>query len=175
MIKIKVSIKNINECVDEEMKKQIFLFSILWNLFERNFYNNDFYYGPKRCRFSGEMEDKTKELVDRLLKNSSDYVNIEKIYSDIHKYNDKYHNYYGCIYQAFNIRSSEISEDDFKELYESNEIESKIRVAILLVSRIRNNMFHGIKIIEELNQQIKLFSAANEFLVYVLEALDVSI
>ena len=39
---------------------------------------------------------------------------------------------------------------------------------LLVIHRLRNNLMHGLKLIEELNEQLTLFQAANE----VLESIE---
>jgi len=158
-------IQNIEKDISSNMKKELYLFSIMWNLFEDKVYNNNF-------RYNREYTD---QIIQTLVNKSDNNIKVDDINSKLLKYNDKFQNDPYCVYQAYSIRSNEISFKDFAKIYKSKDKNDKIKILILLVSRIRNNMFHGIKEISSLNNQENLFHLANEFLALILEENNVSI
>lgn len=56
----------------------------------------------------------------------------------------------------------------FDELYNSNDIRDEIHLMISLLGRVRNNLFHGLKNISELDKQIDLFMGLEEFMILSL-------
>ena len=158
-------IQNIEKDISINMKKELYLFSIIWNLFEDKLYRNNFGYNGIR----------TNQIIDNLVNRIDNNKKVDDINSKLLKYNEKFENDPSRVYLEYVIRDNEISFEDFEKMYKSQDKNDKIRVLILLISRIRNNMFHGIKKISSLNNQENLFHLANEFLAFVLEENNVSI
>lgn len=132
-------------------------FSLLWNAFERILFKQE-------CSINK-------------IKNYQHYDKIN---------NEKYYlNLLNELLTYFNKKKTEITKDFIKQkLYSNNRNEYQIEVenvlkndshgkelqigTILILFRLRNNMFHGLKDCFNINHQYQLFVSANSLLNYVI-------
>lgn len=140
-------------------------FFIFRNLFEKNLFNEEF-------KFEYEI-DKYK---DDLLFNIKSYIinnnrinelkNIVEYFKS--KLNDKY----------FQIKTRGTKEEkiykEWKDFLLKNEINNEniefyLLYLLFFIYRLRNNLFHGIKIVEELENQEELFSYTNKIISIFLD------
>jgi len=134
--------------LNDELIVEIGKFAVLWNLFEKN------YFGYK-C-----FPKKIMEMCDCIS------VSIEKQESLAKALNDR-REWFGQLYHDF-ILNGLYTDDRSPAEDEINHIEAFLKQegnticgCLLCVSRIRNNMMHGLKDVEKLNSQLEIFKAAN--------------
>lgn len=126
-------------------------FTMLWNLFELRFFGRNF-----------RFEDIGK--INLYQKLSMDYLVIIK--EAIFLKNKS--NNIDDIIERFSIRDNEKKYIIENNLVASDEPEKIIMLIILLIYRIRNNMFHGLKDIYSIEEQEELFKVASDFLERIL-------
>lgn len=165
---------------DEDTQLLISDFAILWNEYEDELYSKEHHIKSiskvvYRLNIDEEFENVINRLFDDLkgyISSKSGYV-FEKIVNAYHilikePLKDEYGNiqYYkdGRI-----IYRGEIYEEELKRIMFSEDVNDKLYFLLLIVGRVRNNMFHGIKGISELKTQKKLFMTCNEILKLVLD------
>lgn len=140
------------ETLDEDTKKLILDYTIMWNMVEHQVYNNSF-----------NKNAKTDDCIERLLEREDIYEKIDYIWNLFSEYNLKY----GSVeefYISFSFQNSHISLDEINKLYSSELVEDKIRLLIYSCYRVRCNLFHGPKNICYLDEQKFLFLSMNEML-----------
>lgn len=125
-------------------------FSLLWNLFEKEYFK-------KRFR-----KDKIRDSLNcfrietDLLDDSFGYFKDSYILDWEKNGKSKY----------LNIRSSKEVEEITENLINDKD---KLYTIILIISRFRNNLFHWEKRIELIDWQKENFKVANNFLVHLLD------
>lgn len=141
------------EKLNDELIMEIGKFAILWNSFEHFYCNN-------RCKPQKIKDvastvningDKQEKLAEVLNQRRSWFGQAISEYVETGLYPD-------------NAKQS--TEED-KHLMEQfmEQSDDDLRVGCLLVIyRIRNNLMHGLKCIEQLNDQLELFKAVNDVL-----------
>ena len=145
------------EKLNDELVMEIGKFSILWNCFER--FQCDNLCNPKRIKkvyslLSIDKEEQAK-LVKVLNKRRSWFGQVIPEYVETGLY-------------PGNARQNQEEDRLLMEKFMEQK-EADLRCGCLLVIyRIRNNLMHGLKCIEQLNDQLELFQAVNG----VLESLD---
>ena len=85
-----------------------------------------------------------------------------------------FNNRYGAFFidkfmREFKIRNNDISYDELSTLIVNPNLKNKYLLLMLMVGRVRNNMFHGIKEVKELNKQKELFEIWNRLLTLSLD------
>ena len=134
--------------LNNELIVEIGKFSILWNLFEAN------YFGYK-CTPKSIMEK-----YDCIPVSSEKQQPLAKALNDRREdLRQRYHEF---------IENGLYSDDRSPRRDEIRYIEAFLKQegdticgCLLCVSRIRNNMMHGLKDVEKLNDQLEIFKAAN--------------
>ena len=145
------------EKVNDELVMEIGKFTILWNCFER-FQCNNFCTAKKiKEVYSWVSIDKDKQVkLAKVLNQRRDWFGqVIPEYVETGLYPGNAHQ----------------SQEEDRLLMEKfmEQKEDDLRCGCLLVIyRIRNNLMHGLKCIEQLNNQLELFQAVNG----VLESLD---
>jgi hypothetical protein len=138
-------------------------FAILWNIFER--FNCNF---NCTCNKIIEME-KSLESLDK--KPFEEFVAILKTRACERRLNiDDYVN--NNIYPANGARINQNDRTRYIPLvidFINSNGEKSLTGALLAIYRIRNNMFHGLKGYNELEEQIGLFKAMNTVLEEVIK------
>ena len=162
--------KDLNRPNEPKIKGLIADFAILWNLYEKALYKKE-----HRLRYIKKVikENHLSEIND-----------IDYLYSRFKEYiQNKYGQFdKSIIANRFNIRVKE-------EILNDNRIEEKfwditnydldrmirgisefdrIYCLLIIVAKVRNNMFHGIKDITELPKQKELFKICNATLISIL-------
>lgn len=137
--------------LSDELIVEIGKFAILWNLFEKS------YFGYK-C-----TPKKIMEICDCVS------VSFEKQESLAKALNDR-RMWFEQLYHDF-ILNGLYSDDRSPTEDEINHIETFLKQednttcgCLLCISRIRNNLMHGLKDAEMLNKQLEIFKAANGIL-----------
>lgn len=144
-------IKNVD--LDNKLIMEIGKFAVLWNCFERFECDNNC--NPKKIRIISENlnvdYEKQKKLAEVLNKrrswfeqNITDYVK-----TGLH---------------PFNFRSSRVEEKKLMEEFMDQSGDNLTSGCLLVIYRIRNNLMHGLKCVELLNNQYDLFVAVNDVL-----------
>lgn len=162
----------INDSHPTEIRQLIGDFTILWNQYERAIYDKGHHI----------YEIKSKIALHKLEK----IPNITVIYNRF----KKYVSYRGYEYTAeslidmFNIRIiknkfdkrtktvkklGDIDQRDVETMIRGSTPFEKLYCLLVIVAKVRNNMFHGTKGAWELSKQKDLFRLCNELLMSVLE------
>lgn len=146
--------------LNDELVMEIGKFAILWNIFESDYFD-------KQC-----TPEKIKSACTRL--------SIDKIkQSNLAKALNERRSWFGQLYIDYikdNLYSDtrKPSEDKINaiENFLKQEGDNLIYGCLLSVQRIRNNLMHGLKCVEELNSQLDLFKAVNDVLECVKEKIN---
>lgn len=145
------------ENLKDELVIEIGKFAILWNCFER--YHCDNLCNPTKIKsiYSSISIDKNKqtELARVLNKRRSWFGQIIPDYVETGLH-------------PGNARMSRAEERHLMEEFMGQKSEDMRSGCLLVIHRIRNNLMHGLKCIEQLNDQLELFRAVNG----VLESVD---
>ena len=151
-----MKIKNYN--LDDELILEIGKFSVLWNCFERFQCSNSC--SPNKikniCTKISIKKDKEVVLATVLNRRRSFYNMIISEY----------------VQQGLSPIGARQPQEDDKRLMEEFLKQSGDDLTcgcLLTIYRIRNNLMHGLKQIEDLNTQLDLFKAVNEVLESVKE------
>lgn len=145
---------------DNDTKKLILDYTILWNMTERQIYKKN--YDKNKDRMTEKCISKIFEQNDYKNKIS----NIWNLFTDyISKYNSVEE-----FYLSFKFKKSRIDFKTINYLYNSENFSDKLKLLILSCYRVRCNLFHGPKDICCLNNQKLLFLSMNELLSLMLNA-----
>ena len=150
----------------EKELKPILHFSLLWNLFEHTYFENDKdrRLNPKslinlsdisfQTSKDGELDDLFNFFKKRYL--SDNGVKTNRYFDDLilDKKNGSPNNYDLC-------RDILLKSDPTKQ--------EKLKIIFLIVHRFRNNLFHGRKYPETLNIYEKPFMKINTFLIHFID------
>lgn len=146
-----MKIKNYD--LNNELILEIGRFSVLWNCFERSQCSNNC--SPRQikavCQNLCIDKDKINELA-KVINTRREIFNVsisDYVQDGLHP-------------EA--ARSSNPKEKELINIFlEQREGDSTVG-CLLAINRIRNNLMHGLKQIEDLNNQLDLFRAVNEVL-----------
>ena len=163
----------IAEDVEPDVRLLVSDFAILWNNYEKYLFSD--YNGNPSYRYS-KITNKTENkicIIDRVFNNmNTDYEKeIIDLYDEFMKF---FKNRYGdfsiekFIYE-YKVRKNDISTDELSNLINNPNLKNKYLLLMLMVGRVRNNMFHGIKVVRELNEQKELFEICNRLLTLSLD------
>ena len=141
----------------QELKDETILeigrFTILWNCFERDWCNN--HCNPKTIKNMPQRPEvdmqKQAHLAEVLNQRSYLFGQLKMHYVKSSLHPDR-------------ARSS--SQEDMQAMYQFLEQNGSdvLYGCFLVIYRIRNNLMHGLKSLQELDGQIELFRAANDVL-----------
>lgn len=145
------------ENLNDKLVVEIGKFAILWNCFERFHCNNAC--NPARI----------KEVAPRL---SID----KKMQSKLAKVLNQRRAWFGQVIPEYvetglypgNARQNQAEDRLLMEKFMEQSEENLCSGCLLVIYRIRNNLMHGLKCIEQLNDQLELFQAVNG----VLESIE---
>ena len=145
------------EKLNDELVMEIGKFSILWNCFER--FQCDNLCNPKKIKkvyslLSIDKEEQAK-LAKVLNKRRSWFGQVIPEYVETGLY-------------PGNARQNQEEDRLLMEKFMEQKEDDLRCGCLLVIYRIRNNLMHGLKCIEQLNDQLELFQAVNG----VLESLD---
>ena len=148
--------------IDDNTRRLISDFTILWNRYEKELYNNS--YSPKKLRNTIEKYNYSycSILISNCFEEMTKYIEKKTKYSA-----DELSSY-------FNMRSNDIKRDELERIMNGKNDIDKLCFLLLIAARVRNNMFHGLKELKELNNQRKLFEICNIVLKMVLDAKSLS-
>lgn len=140
--------------INEETLNEIKNFTLLWNIFESEIFNNSF---------------SINQLANVIRGKSLNFVEFHEIFAYFQsRYieNGVTNNRFGFL--NFRPRDREVLVSD--ALLENNVSgNDKILAIGIIVYRFRNNLFHGMKDFRFLNNQIENFSQANRYLQIILD------
>jgi len=147
-----------NGLIDREQVQCITSFSLLWNLFEGHYCNQ-----RASIRAFEAMVTSIAEKGILSLSYFDEHINYFKLrYISGEQLN--------TLFQGLCFRPN-----DRKDLVENvllgknNDIKDIVLSLIIIVYRLRNNLFHGIKSLHEINGQVDNFKNANGILMKVIE------
>lgn len=147
-----------NVTLSFETHPHVFSFSILWNIFEREKCNNCFNPQSFRNILQGKDLSGISIATDSIL----------NIYRKRYVHNGQLNN----VFQTLKLRNS-----DFPDLVRSvllgnaNDLEYKVFCITIIISRFRNNLFHGLKELNEIFTQEHLFEKNNLYISKLIETL----
>lgn len=145
--------------LDDELIVEVGKFSILWNCFERFQCDNNCNAEKIRSVYSRISIDKDKqaELARVLNERRSWFGQVIPEYVETGLY-------------PGNARQNRPEDRMAMEQFMKQEGNDLHQGCLLVIFRIRNNLMHGLKCIEQLNDQLELFKAVNG----VLESIEFS-
>ena len=166
-------------------------FSILWNLYERNLLNIAERDYREYNSIRGEsiyQEQIHKSLIDKLRRehfmNEQNKEMINSCFNDFKEYYIKNCKEWrsfsaaGIIdYFHVNIANANVQNEVF-ELFDRNKYRQtwdywdQLHLLLIIVYRVRNNMFHGNKIITKLEDEKDLFIICNNVLSLLLDDIE---
>ena len=136
--------------LDDKLVIEIGRFSILWNCFER--FQCDNACNPTKIKLISQniKIDKNKEvqLAQVLNERRSWFGQVISEYVEMGLY-------------PGNARQNQEEDRLLMEKFMEQKEEDVRCGCLLVIYRIRNNLMHGLKCIEQLNDQLKLFEAVN--------------
>lgn len=137
--------------IEDRVVAEIGKFAILWNCFERLFFNN--FLSPKdiikKSNIIAVDREKEKALVDEIQK---------RIYL---LYDDDVNNYVNDGLHPGNAIQSDGKYKQYMQEFIDQSSQNSTIGCLLIIHRIRNNLMHGLKMPDNLNGQYKLFKAVN--------------
>lgn len=141
----------------DEIVVEIGRFAILWNCFERFIFTNECSPAKikeiyKELSISKAMQEKFANVLNE---RRSWFGQLIPDYVDTGLY-------------PGNARHAKEEDSELMQEFMKQEGEDLRCGCLLVIHRIRNNLMHGLKLIEELDGQIELFQAAND----VLESIE---
>ena len=165
---------------DRETQLLISDFAILWNEYENELYDKEHHIKSiPRMIYRLNIDDEYEKSIENFFYNLKEYISFKSGYA-FDKVVDAYHIWikeplkddFGNVQyykDGKTIYIGEIHEEELKRIMFSEDVKDKLHFMLLIVGRVRNNMFHGIKDISDLKTQKKLFMACNEILKLVLD------
>jgi hypothetical protein len=134
-------------------------FLLLWSLYEFKLFN---------CEFTiAEMERKVDDLINQNRLNHTSFLSVFQYFQQRYTTSGTINNRFSKLL---------INNQNHKQVVESTLCDSnpslrdQIFASAIIVYRFRNNLFHGIKDITQINYQKSNFDNANEFIIRMLEA-----
>lgn len=158
--------KRINEILDNDTKLLIFNFTILWNIYEHFVFDTN--YCPKKI---GE------KVITKINYNNDFSRKIDTIFLEFKEYLKKRNIEFSShsLWINFGFNHKDKNEEQLNILNNIINIThetDKLYLLLLIIGRVRNNMFHGIKAICDLNMQKELFLISNEVLTLTLDSIN---
>ena len=142
--------------LSEQTKILILDFTIMWNMFEHQIFNNSFVNNYKN-------NIKCDECCERILSKEENINKINNVKEIIDKYNRKY-NSIEDQYISYGFNKSGLKLNEFEELIYSRELKKNLKLLIYYCYRVRCNLFHGPKCVCDLDEQNLLFFGLNELM-----------
>ena len=147
--------------IEEEKLKSIFYFSLVWNIFEK-----------ECCHKNASIGNHPKNLADNLSNNID-----SNLLNEIFQYFQNRYIENGDVNDIFNSFDfgREPASTTYKNfvkdrlLKEETTNQEKLQSLLYIAFRLRNNLFHGIKNVEELYKQNKNFKQINSLLMVIIE------
>ena len=148
------------ETLDEDTKKLILDYTIMWNMVEHQVYDDS---------YDKNKDIKTPECIENVINEHDSTDKINYIFNLFMEFSKKY-NTIDDFYESFNFKRSRVGLDEITTLYNSDNVEDRIRLLIYSCYRVRCNLFHGPKCICYLDEQKLLFLSMNELLSLISKA-----
>ena len=143
--------------LDDELVMEIGKFSILWNCFERF-----------KCNYFCSI-NKIKEISSLVSIDKEKQAELARVLNERLSWSGQVIPEYVKIgLHPGNAHQSQETERILMEQFIKQEGDDLRQGCLLVIHRIRNNLLHGLKCVEQLNDQLELFKAVNG----VLESLD---
>ncbi len=146
---------NLGQDVDIEMLKFITEFYFLFSVMEMKLAGGDF------------TLDRIDYIANYVAKKDKESENIDKIYNflrDRYSNDEKHQVLMSGRKKAIELYSKIVAEIDEGD----TSLVSKIKIILIVLYRIRNNLFHGAKLEHDLNIQNILFTNLNDALKIIL-------
>lgn len=140
----------------QQTKTLILDFTIMWNMFEHQVFNNEF-----KSKYKKNV--KCDECCEKILNNQENITKIDYVIQIINKYNEKY----TCLeelYVSYGFQNSGLEFCEFEEIFDSDEYKTILKLLIYYCYRVRCNLFHGPKCVCDLDEQNLLFYGLNELM-----------
>ena len=161
---------------DEETKLLIFDFSILWNVYENDLYATE-HSISKISRVLGniKLSEDNKWEIDNLYYQLIRFLNFKDCLLSNNEINyEEFKHYFNFRIKKKDIDGNvvgagEISEIQLRKVINSKNSVGKLYLLLIVVSRVRNNMFHGLKDVSELKYNKELFLLCNKVLFLILD------
>lgn len=145
--------------LSDETKTLILDFTIMWNMFEHQVFNNSF-----KNNYKNNIE--CDKCCEKILSNQNNIKKIEYVYELFKLYNEKYKDLESQ-YISYEYQKSKIEFNEFKRLVNSTEYKDILKYLIYSCFRVRCNLFLGPKLVCDLDEQKLLFYSLNELMVLV--------
>lgn len=144
----------IKDCdLQDKAVLEIGRFSILWNCFEHDWCDNN-------C-----TSQKIKSIIKTIRIDAEKQAHLAKVLNERrHWFNQLEMDYVRDSLHPGNARASTEEDMQIMRQFLAQEGNDLLCGCLLVIYRIRNNLMHGIKLLEELDGQIELFRAANDIL-----------
>lgn len=149
--------KKYNTTLEADQLNEIQNFTLLWNIFENLIFGT---------RFSvSQIEEKIKKInLDQAVINET-FEYCKNRYIHDNETNEKFEHLY--------LRNNDNPEFVKQTFLADNPTNiNKVKVVITIVSRFRNNLFHGIKDFKKLHLQKVNFEMANKLLQSILNSIN---
>jgi len=139
--------------------QHVFAFPILWNIFEREKCNNNF----------------SPQSFYHFLLNKDLSTLMDDTDSILLFYKNRYLNngIFNIAFKTLNMRRPSDMPDLVEDVLQGNKFDilSKVLCMVIIISRFRHNLFHGLKGISEIVNQDKLFEMNNNYLIKLIETI----
>jgi len=143
--------------IDEEKIRSILWFTLVWNLFEKECCNKKANINKHSDAYAKYPEKFDAQILSGTWGFFHDrYVSNEKVTD---------------IFEIFEFRQGDKKEEVKRILLRGNDAipSEKVETLLRIIFRLRNNLFHGEKDVEELYKQNETFAYANRFLLDIIE------
>lgn len=143
--------------LEENKLKSIFYFTLVWNIYEKNLCDKD-------GKINIHPNEHSKKFLDK--------VNLGLLDAVFEYFKKRYVNngQKSTHYEMFEFKSEDIKNEVFQFLSKTNPTnEEKLKSLISIAFRLRNNLFHGEKQVEELYEQNENFRMINYLLMDLIE------
>lgn len=167
---------------DSDVRRLIADFAILWNMYENEFYESDHnMYNIRNIVNNLKLCDEDKSRIDYLYFELLGYLNHRGYVNS--NYEIDYERIKNSFYFRIKVKdelgnvinSGEIYESQLKRILNSVNPIDRLHFMLVIIARVRNNMFHGLKDISELKDNKQLFMTCNKVLKLVLDVNNVRI
>lgn len=144
--------------VDETKLQNIFYFSLVWNIYEKEICDKDGRIGIHPNEHSQKYSDK----VDKKVLNS-----VFDYFKNRYVSNGQPAEHF----KTFEFKSKRIKDDVFDCLTkDSPSSEQKVKTLLCIAFRLRNNLFHGQKQVDKLYEQNENFRQINLLLINLIDS-----
>lgn len=139
--------------LDDGTVMEVGKFAVLWNLFEKHFCQN-------KCNPKKLKEIAPEVIIDEcVMMNLSKALNIRRSWFDM-----MISDYAKESLHPENANQSKDEDIDYMIQFLEFNGDNILLGCLLVINRLRNNLMHGLKIAEQLDNQIDLFKATNAVL-----------